>query len=169
MGFKKKWCGLLALITGGAAFAGKRRRASAPSAAAPVSDRETRAHLFTAAAPAAAAPTATVSTESGSTESGSTESVPEVHRVWVHQSTRPSLGPPTTVCHRDQVAEPSAGSSWTLPLADGSCPDGYPVKANDNSRIYHVPEGRSYRRTVAERCYSTAEAAESDGYRRAKA
>lgn len=59
-------------------------------------------------------------------------------------------------------------SDWVAPV-DGRCPDGYPIKANDNSHIYHVPEGRSYQRTVAERCYATAQAAERDGYRRAKA
>ena len=52
---------------------------------------------------------------------------------------------------------------------DGECPDGYPVKANDNSGIYHVPGGRFYGRTVPERCYARAEDAEADGYRAAKA
>jgi hypothetical protein len=53
--------------------------------------------------------------------------------------------------------------------ADGRCPDGYPIKANAKSRIYHVPGGRSYDRTVPERCYASTEDAEADGYRRAKA
>ena len=52
---------------------------------------------------------------------------------------------------------------------DGACPPGYPVKANDNSGIYHLPGGRFYARTVPERCYAAAEDAEADGYRRAKA
>lgn len=57
---------------------------------------------------------------------------------------------------------------WVAPV-DGQCPDGYPIKANDNSGIYHVPSGRFYARTMPERCYATAEDAEADGYRRAKA
>lgn len=57
---------------------------------------------------------------------------------------------------------------WVLPV-DGECPPGYPVKANDNSGIYHLPGGRSYDRTVAERCYASAEEAEADGYRPPKA
>jgi hypothetical protein len=57
---------------------------------------------------------------------------------------------------------------WMPPTADG-CPDGYPIKANDNSHIYHSPGGRFYDRTVAERCYVSAEAAERDGYRQSKA
>jgi hypothetical protein len=62
----------------------------------------------------------------------------------------------------------SSDARWVAPV-DGQCPAGYPIKANDNSGIYHVPGGRSYDRTAAERCYMTAEAAQADGYRAAKA
>ena len=64
------------------------------------------------------------------------------------------------------VVEPAA--TWVLPI-DGACPPGYPIKANDRSRIYHVPGGRSYERTVAERCYANTDDAAADGYRAAKA
>lgn len=57
---------------------------------------------------------------------------------------------------------------WVLPV-DGACPPGYPVKANDNSGIYHLPGGRFYDRTKPERCYVDAESAAADGYRAAKA
>ena len=58
-------------------------------------------------------------------------------------------------------------ASW-VPPDDGACPSGYPVKANANSGIFHVPGGRSYDRTVPERCYASAADAEADGYRAAK-
>lgn len=57
---------------------------------------------------------------------------------------------------------------WVAPV-DGGCPDGYLIKANDNSGIFHVPGGRFYDRTVPERCYATAADALADGYRQAKA
>ena len=57
---------------------------------------------------------------------------------------------------------------WEKPLPDGSCPVGHPIKANDNSGIFHLPDGRFYGRTKPERCYSDAEAAIADGYRQAK-
>ena len=57
---------------------------------------------------------------------------------------------------------------WVPPL-DGSCPPGYPIKANEDSGIYHVPGGRFYDRTKPERCYATSAQAERDGYRAAKA
>jgi hypothetical protein len=58
--------------------------------------------------------------------------------------------------------------TWVAPV-DGACPDGYSVKANDNSGIFHVPGGRFYERTVPERCYARVEDAQADGYRAAKA
>jgi hypothetical protein len=52
---------------------------------------------------------------------------------------------------------------------DGACPAGFPIKANDGSRIFHVPGGRFYARTAADRCYARADDAIADGYRAAKA
>lgn len=56
---------------------------------------------------------------------------------------------------------------WVLPK-EGACPDGYPVKAKLASRIYHVPGGTSYARTIPDRCYATPGDAETDGFRPAK-
>jgi large subunit ribosomal protein L17 len=64
--------------------------------------------------------------------------------------------------------EASGTTPWRAPV-DGACPPGYPVKANDRSRIFHVSGGRSYDRTVPERCYANADDALADGYRAAKA
>jgi hypothetical protein len=61
-----------------------------------------------------------------------------------------------------------ADAAWVLPV-NGECPPGYPVKGNDSSKIFHVPGGRSYDRTVPERCYANADDAIADGYRAAKA
>ncbi len=52
---------------------------------------------------------------------------------------------------------------------DGSCPLSHPIKANDNSGIFHVPGGRFYDRVKPERCYATADEAAASGYRQAKA
>ena len=57
---------------------------------------------------------------------------------------------------------------WVEPTADGSCPDGYPVKAKDGSTIFHVPGGSLYERTAPDRCYASPEAAEADGLRASK-
>ncbi len=61
-----------------------------------------------------------------------------------------------------------AVAAWIAPVG-GACPDDRPIKANDNSGIYHVPGGRFYERTNPDRCYPDEASAEADGYRRAKA
>ncbi len=61
----------------------------------------------------------------------------------------------------------TSDATW-LAAVDGGCPISHPVKANAQSGIFHVPGGRSYERTIPERCYATPEAAIADGYRQAK-
>ncbi|HEX4982023.1 MAG TPA: hypothetical protein VFV63_10010 [Ilumatobacteraceae bacterium] len=67
----------------------------------------------------------------------------------------------------EDADDASPASTWVPPV-DGACPPGYPIKGNANSRIYHVPGGRFYDRTVPERCYASTAGAEADGYRAAK-
>jgi hypothetical protein len=91
---------------------------------------------------------------------------PSAEPTWTPAApTRPAPAKPSPPRQPD-AAEPSA--RWVVPV-DGECPSGYPIKANDSSRIYHVPGGRFYARTAAERCYATADDAIADGYRPAKA
>jgi hypothetical protein len=51
---------------------------------------------------------------------------------------------------------------------DGTCPDGYPVKAKLSSRLFHLPGMLAYERTKPDRCYTDAAAAEADGFTRAR-
>jgi hypothetical protein len=60
----------------------------------------------------------------------------------------------------------ASAAAWIEP-SNGTCPDGYPVKAA-RSGVYHVPGGSFYDRTTPDRCYATAAAAEADGYRASK-
>lgn len=63
--------------------------------------------------------------------------------------------------------EPAAVEDWVEPV-DGACPATHPVKGKPGSGIYHEPGGLFYDRTVPQRCYRSAEAAEADGLRAAK-
>ncbi|MGB0112577.1 MAG: hypothetical protein WBP59_05110 [Ilumatobacteraceae bacterium] len=65
-------------------------------------------------------------------------------------------------------ARSTPATSWVAPNADGTCPDGHPVKAKETSGIYHVPGGRFYERTNPDRCYASPEDAVADGYRPSK-
>ena len=78
------------------------------------------------------------------------------------ESTWPPMVPPAAA----SVPDPAPG--WVAPVGS-ACPEGFPIKANSASLIFHVPGGRFYDRTIPQRCYATADAAERDGYRRAKA
>lgn len=49
-------------------------------------------------------------------------------------------------------------------LEDGSQPDGFPIKGNADSMLYHVPDSAFYEQTKAEVWFATAEAAEAAGF-----
>ena len=59
----------------------------------------------------------------------------------------------------------AAAATWKPANADGSTPEGHPIKLKAASGIFHVPGGRFYDRTKPDRCYATATDAEADGYR----
>ena len=80
----------------------------------------------------------------------------------------PPFDPAAPAATTDPVTPEPVRPPWVAPV-DGQCTIDHPVKANDNSGIYHVPGGRFYDRTRAERCYVDAVSAEADGYRAAKA
>ncbi len=49
-------------------------------------------------------------------------------------------------------------------LDDGSMPDGFPIKGNESSKLYHVPDSPFYDRTDAEVWFTDTEAAEAAGF-----
>ncbi len=82
----------------------------------------------------------------------------------------PLPGPPrpTPPARRTAEPEPAPEVNWVPANDDGSAPSSHPIKAKDASGIFHQPGGRFYDRTKPDRCYSTAAAAEADGYRQPK-
>ncbi len=66
-----------------------------------------------------------------------------------------------------KAAKASEGVAWVEPVG-GVCPPSHPVKAKLSSLIYHLPGMVAYDRTRANRCYTDPQAAESDGFVRAK-
>ena len=65
-------------------------------------------------------------------------------------------------------AASASGDAGPVSGADSVCPDSHPVKANDNSGIYHMPGQQHYGKTNARNCYASAAAAQADGYRAAR-
>jgi large subunit ribosomal protein L4 len=64
----------------------------------------------------------------------------------------------------DDVDEAPYGPNSHAPLADGSQPEGFPIKGNADSMLYHVPGSSFYARTVAEVWFKTEYAAEKAGF-----
>jgi large subunit ribosomal protein L17 len=67
-----------------------------------------------------------------------------------------------------ESAEAPYGPDSAAPAADGSAPEGFTVKGNEDSKLYHTPESPSYGATVAEVWFRTAEAAEAAGFSKPK-
>ena len=71
----------------------------------------------------------------------------------------------TAVAAISQDVPPS--KRWSDPV-EKACPPGFEVKVKLASGIYHLPGMFAYDRTIPDRCYASAEAAEADGFRAAK-
>jgi len=63
----------------------------------------------------------------------------------------------------DDTAMPY-GEGSAAPLDDGSAPEGYEIKGNADSMLYHVPGSRYYKATKAEVYFATVEDAEAAGF-----
>jgi large subunit ribosomal protein L17 len=109
-----------------------------------------------------------------------TNEADRARRVAASQATTPATGTPATeasaaAAPAEQTApaeveeSPSTedapyGEGSHAPLADGGEPDGFPVKGNDDSKLYHLPGTSHYDRTVAEVWFASADAAEAAGF-----
>jgi hypothetical protein len=89
--------------------------------------------------------------------------VPDGHHVTVPPHVDVEGGPEI----EDEPATPAGVTPWMEPV-DGVCPESHPVKAKLGSGIYHLPGSALYDRTVPDRCYLDAAAAEADGLRASK-
>jgi large subunit ribosomal protein L22 len=62
------------------------------------------------------------------------------------------------------ATETAAHAGSALPLEDGSAPEGFEIKGNENSMLYHTPESRYYDITQADVYFDTVESAEAAGF-----
>jgi len=102
------------------------------------------------AADTSAAETATEATESDVDESAEPEALADTASVDVEES-------------ESDEQHPYGAGSHAAP-EDGSQPDGFPIKGNADSMLYHVPGSSFYERTVAEVWFADADAAETAGF-----
>jgi large subunit ribosomal protein L22 len=64
----------------------------------------------------------------------------------------------------DSAVEAGEWTGSAQPLDDGSAPEGFEIKGNADSMLYHVPGSRYYGQTVAEVYFDTVENAEAAGF-----
>ena len=111
-----------------------------------------------------------------------TDEADRARRVAASQRRRPLLRRPrrrplprSETAARRQTAEAVEESTSTedAPYGEGShapledpaeAPEGFPIKGNEDSKLYHVPGSAHYDRTVAEVWFATPEAAEAAGF-----
>jgi len=70
----------------------------------------------------------------------------------------------TEVDESGSTDESPYGEGSHAALEDGGEPEGFPVKGNEDSMLYHVPGSSFYARTVAEVWFTDADAAEAAGF-----
>ena len=74
---------------------------------------------------------------------------------------------------QSKAAKPAAeadasphGEGSHAPIEGDEMPDGFPIKGNASSMLYHLPDTSFYNRTVAEVWFATEEAAQTAGFTR---
>jgi large subunit ribosomal protein L17 len=83
----------------------------------------------------------------------------------------PAEGETETAQAGEEVVEESAatedapyGAGSHAALDDDGEPEGFPIKGNDSSKLYHVPGSSHYEQTKAEVWFATVEDAEAAGF-----
>ena len=115
----------------------------------------------------APAPAQAPAQEDPSTATPDVGSAPAKRRQRPLKATRIPKAAPAAKASPAVKATAGAGSAWVSPNGSGDPPSTHPVKAKLVSRLYRVPGMPMYNRTVPDRCYTTPEAAEADGFTRA--
>jgi large subunit ribosomal protein L4 len=78
---------------------------------------------------------------------------------------KPAAKPKADKPAAEAAASPH-GEGSHAPIEGDEMPDGFPIKGNATSKLYHLPETSFYNRTTAEVWFATEEAAESAGFTR---
>jgi large subunit ribosomal protein L4 len=76
----------------------------------------------------------------------------------------PSMAAATGATDTEDDSNAPYGAGSHAALADGGEPDGFPIKGNADSMLYHVPGSPFYDRTEAEVWFATTEDAERAGF-----
>ncbi|HEV3365002.1 MAG TPA: hypothetical protein VG795_12850 [Acidimicrobiia bacterium] len=116
-------------------------------------------------APAAAGKTDTGKTDTGKSDSGKADSgKSDSGKSAPGRASKPTRKGPARRSPTGRAEEPPGERLW-VQANDGMCPQSHPVKAKMSSKIFHIPGGRNYKSTKADRCYPDEASAQADGLR----
>jgi len=82
----------------------------------------------------------------------------------VDAEAKPAKAAPKKAAKKATAQDGPYGAGSHAPLDDGSEPDGFPIKGNESSKLYHLPGTSFYNRTEAEVWFASAEDAETAGF-----
>ena len=103
------------------------------------------------------------SRQEAAAEQPTVDEVQDAHDDDVDDRRRRRAPTPTPSTDSDEiVAGEWAGSA--APLDDGEMPEGYEIKGNAQSMLYHEPDSRYYKATKAEVWFDSVESAEAAGF-----
>jgi hypothetical protein len=113
------------------------------------------------------APAAAVSAEDERADEGGAIVEPASEQDAVNLAEATETPPDTipSVPGAEEAAGLDASTGWVDGDGTRDCPEGYPIKGNANSRIYHLPGESSYDVTIPEICFATEDDAATAGYR----
>lgn len=117
-----------------------------------VTDEANRARRAAASQAATSAPAAVPAEETASEEAAT-------------EATTTEAATAEAATAEEAAAEAPYGEGSHAPLEDpAQAPEGFEIKGNDDSKLYHVPGSSHYDRTVAEVWFASEEAAEAAGF-----
>lgn len=105
----------------------------------------------------------TVSTEANRANRAAASKAAEAKKAAEEAAQAPEAESAAPVGLLDSTEAPASTGSHA-PLEDGSQPEGFPIKGNESSKLYHRPGTRFYDSTVAEIWFATDADAEAAGY-----
>jgi small subunit ribosomal protein S2 len=98
------------------------------------------------------------------TEAAAPEAAPETAPETAPEAAPEAAPEVAPASATDAATEASYGEGSHAPLTDGGQPEGFPVKGNADSKLYHEPGGQYYDATIAEVWFATAQDAEKAGF-----
>lgn len=130
--------------------------------AAPETAEATSTETDNAAPDSEAAPDNEVATPEAATEA---EVAEVAEKIEGEEAPAPADGPTAHRTAASKLPDEGEGSDWVSGDGTNNVPDGFSIKGNASSKIYHPIESPNYNNTIAEIYFATPEAAERFGYR----